>query len=260
MHDDEVLSTDMIFNLRKDLPGAPISVSKKFGTPERANKIKVLLCVGSYDEYLSEKHKLTFHKLTLEKLDPILSSLSLKPYVGQNLAFLSDFEDMPIGEVDPSKVNAYFGRGKEAAATERSVDADIVLDNGNQCMRLVRSPGTHQYPRFKTKILPQYYNLTLTLKLKVKGTGSIRLGLWWVSGRFGFDHFYGNRIILTDQWREVEISRSCIDSQVTGALWALDFGPDHVTELFIDDVRLELTSPVQSSCVLFAENPVWGIK
>jgi hypothetical protein len=245
LQEDKVLNTDSIFNLRKDLPGAAISVSKDFGTPEHANKIKVLLCVASYEDYLNKKHRLTFHKITLEKLNPILSSPRLKPYLDQNLSFLTDFEDMPLGAIDPQKTKAYFGKGKDYKGRWHSIDADIVSDKGNQCMRLVRKNKAFQYPRFSTKRLPLYYNSTLTLKAKVKGKGEIRLGLWWISGRFSFDHFHGNKITLTDQWTEVEVSRSCIDAQARAAVWAVNFGPENDVELFIDDVRLELVSPVQ---------------
>ena len=47
LHNGQVLSQDGLFNFRSDIPGAPLSISREFGTPKKANQIKLYIGAAS---------------------------------------------------------------------------------------------------------------------------------------------------------------------------------------------------------------------
>lgn len=149
-----------------------------------------------------------------------------------NFASDYDFSKYPLGDFKKMRK----GNGPNAKKWS-NVKADIVEDNGEKVLRIIRKPENYIYPFITLapfKVDPRYYFVRVTFK--AKGKGAFKSGLWWQRSSLYFDYENTPECKLTDKWQTFTMLRPCMTPDVQKA--ALSFTSAGDGEFYIKDIEV----------------------
>ena len=151
-----------------------------------------------------------------------------------NLAADYDFSKYPQGDFS----GIYKGYGPNAQKWS-SIKAEIVEQNGEKVLHIIRTPENYIYPYMELKpfpVDPQYYFVKLTFQ--AKGKGVIKPGLWWKRSAFGWDYYHGAEVKLTDDWQTVTVLHPCMTPDVKSA--TMSFSSNGHGEFWIRNITAHM--------------------
>ena len=162
---------------------------------------------------------------------------SAAKYAGKNLSPVSDFEKEKLG-LAPEWAFMKSGGG------QYKLDVNIVENQPGKCLQIIKA-NANKDPWFNFT-LPEgnfYYGNLVRFSLRVKGTGAIRLGVWWWKPAQDYEYFNSELIKLTEQWQNVQYEVYCNDPSTISAAIAICLDWSAQANVLADDINCSIVSP-----------------